>query len=207
MKKLLAIVFASILGISIIGNGTTVIHATGEKEDISESNFTTNLSEKQIDKFDKYVKLNENTNQFFLTSIAAIELSKEDFKALNEQIIKSNSLTEKIKESSDSIITKGDKTITISKKTSLEENNTLSRSKYHEGKTAAKLYWWGVRVWLSKSTLVGLGSGITIGGIWVPEAVVSKVLSTAGVVIALAPGGIAFNYTPVVLNFWGFEWQ
>lgn len=207
MKKLLAIAFASVLGISILGNGVTVINASGDNVDTSKSNVAASLSLEQIDKFDKYVKLNKNTNQFYLSSDASTKLSTKEIMALTEQLKKTNSLTINIRESENSFITKDSNSITVTNKTDLENRDVLSRSKYHEGKTGVKLYWWGVRAWLSKSTLVSLGSGITIGGIWIPEPLVSKILATAGVVVALAPGGIAFNYTPVILNFWGFEWQ
>lgn len=39
---------------------------------------------------------------------------------------------------------------------------------------------------------------MAIGGIWIPEPLVTKILATLGVVIALCPGGIAFDYNYIL---------
>jgi hypothetical protein len=65
---------------------------------------------------------------------------------------------------------------------------------FTEGVTKVEAHWWGISVYLSKTTVQAIGGGIAIGGIWIPEPVVSKVLATLGVVVALCPGGIAFDW-------------
>ena len=69
----------------------------------------------------------------------------------------------------------------------------LARS-YNEGVTKIDFYWWGVTIYLSKTAINVIGTGISIGGILIPETVVSKILSTLGAVVTLCPGGIAFDY-------------
>ena len=51
-----------------------------------------------------------------------------------------------------------------------------------------------VRVLLSKTTINRVGAGVAIGGIWVPEPVISKILATVGVIAGVAPGGVYADY-------------
>ena len=92
-----------------------------------------------------------------------------------------------------------------------QENSTnltvLARSKYHEGSNYVHVYWWGLRIGVKKSTINSIGAGVAIGGIWLPQPLLSKLVSTAGVVLGAVPGGIVFNSTPGVKSVWGMEWQ
>lgn len=90
----------------------------------------------------------------------------------------------------------------------------LPRAMFKEGVTRLEAHWYGFRVWLSKDTVRGIGGGVGVGALWIPEPIVSKVLaSLGGAVAAFAPGGVVFNYTPVITPatpigaFWGQEWQ
>ena len=80
---------------------------------------------------------------------------------------------------------------------------------FKEGVTKVVFHWWGVTVYLSRSTVRWLGLGITIAGIWIPEAVVTKVLATLGVVAQSCPGGIRFDYYVFmpVANIWNVRFQ
>lgn len=92
---------------------------------------------------------------------------------------------------------------------------------YQEGKNDVVRNNWGIEVYISKSTINAIGAGVSIGGIWIPEPVVSKVLSSVGVVVALCPGGIVLEYhygwlvfkalCPIarqtILQPTGFRWQ
>lgn len=69
------------------------------------------------------------------------------------------------------------------------------------------VYWWGLRIGLSKNTVNNIGSGVTIAGIWIPHPVVKGVVATLGVIIGRCPGGIVFNSTPGLASVWGFEFQ
>lgn len=64
----------------------------------------------------------------------------------------------------------------------------------------------------------GLVLGVAIGGIWLPEPLVSKVVATLGAATSALPGGIVFNSSPHLavlvpgslgagLNFWGVSFQ
>lgn len=93
------------------------------------------------------------------------------------------------------------------------EANAITAA-YREGVTKIEAHWYGFRVWLSRSVLQGIGAGVAIGGVWVPEPIVSKILATLGIVTSLAPGGVVFNWTPVIIPgfapagaTWGVEWQ
>ncbi|WP_429976091.1 hypothetical protein [Enterococcus sp. DIV0086] len=158
-----------------------------------------------IDKLDKYVTFDNVSLKYSISDNAKSELSKSELTFLQNKISETNSVTSNIViDPAKETLTTGDKTITISQ--NVESNNGISLG-FSEGKNDAKVYWWGVRIWLSKTTVNLIGAGVTIGGIWVPEPVVSKVLATVGVVIGLCPGGIVFNSTPPIANFWGFEFQ
>lgn len=64
---------------------------------------------------------------------------------------------------------------------------------FREGKTAVNFHWWGVRFYYSKTTVQWIGAGVTVGGLWIPEPFVSKVLGSLGAVSTLTPGGIWFD--------------
>lgn len=73
-------------------------------------------------------------------------------------------------------------------------NCCISASAFQEGETRVQVNNWGVEVYISKTAIIYIGAGISIGGVWVPEPVVSKVLATAGVVVTMCPGGIVLEY-------------
>ena len=154
------------------------------------------LSEEQKNRLDKYVN-------------ASFELSDFEYNLLKTKVSETNAAIDSIKLSSNEYKVVSQDSITV-----FQEVKDVNRysfafrsiSGYQEGENAIRFYWWGARVWLSKTTVNYLGAGITLGGIWIPEAIVSKILATAGVVLGNCPGGIVFNYTPGV-NIWGLEFQ
>lgn len=158
-----------------------------------------------IDKLDKYVLFDNTSLKYSISDNAKSDLSESELSFLKSKISETNSVTSNIViNPTKETLTTGEKTITISQV--VDSNNGISL-RFAEGKNDAKVYWWGVRIWLSKTTVNLIGAGVTIGGIWVPEPVVSKILATVGVVVGLCPGGIVFNSTPPIANFWGFEFQ
>lgn len=95
-----------------------------------------------------------------------------------------------------------------------DKSIVVNRATFIDGVTKVEAHWYGFRVWLSKDTVRGIGGGVGIGALWIPEPLVSKILaSLGGAVAAFAPGGVVFNYTPVIGPatplgvFWGQEWQ
>lgn len=95
----------------------------------------------------------------------------------------------------------------VSPQASSSNSSILTRSKYHEGSNYVHVYWWGLRIGVKKSTINSIGAGVAIGGIRLPQPLLSKLVSTAGVVLGAVPGGIVFNSTPGVKSVWGMEWQ
>ncbi len=144
------------------------------------------LSNAEKVKFDEWVEYNSVEKTFYIKAGAQDYLSLEEYHKLeivlsitNENINKFDFSTGEV-----SVIAPGNKEIALH----------AARAPYTEGVDAIELYWWGVRIFLSKTTVNMIGAGVTIGGIWIPEPLVSKILATVGVVIALCPGGIWFDY-------------
>ena len=88
------------------------------------------------------------------------------------------------------------------------------RMAFKEGVTKVEAQWFGLRVWLSKWTLQAVGTGVGIGGTFIPEPLISKIVAAFGFAYAgLMPGGIVFNWSPIFTpiapfgTFWGQEWQ
>ncbi|MCI1223321.1 MAG: hypothetical protein LKG06_06340 [Bifidobacterium subtile] len=84
--------------------------------------------------------------------------------------------------------------------TSSQPLSMTSRS-YKEGVNKVEWYWWGARIYLSKTTVRWIGAGVTVGGIWVPEPVVSKILATIGAITAATvQGGIVFDANAALIS-------
>ena len=169
--------------------------------------------------YDSYVALDAENYQYYLVENAVDELTEHEYNALSAMINDTNSMTSQISVQENETIFTADKEITITQYTEdsgAPRSYAASEPQYNEGINQVQVYWWGVRVWLSGSTVRNIGQGVTIAGIWIPEPLVSKVLATAGVVLSVAPGGIVFNTSPHLaipgtplsaLSFWGLEFQ
>lgn len=141
------------------------------------------LSESDQARLSNYVSIDPLIKRYVISSVAKNELSFEEFSILQENIIKANEL---INESS----LQNPNSISI-------ENNAIvitDISTRAKGVTKAEVHWNYVRIWLSKGTIQGIGAGVTLAGIWIPEPVVSKIAATLGVAIGLIPSGIRFDY-------------
>lgn len=165
------------------------------------------LSEEQKNRLDKYVFL-DGSNHFAIDENASFELSDFEYNLLKTKVAETNATIDSINLSQNEYKVVSQDSITV-----IQEVKEVNRSSFafrssgfQEGENAIRFYWWGARIWLSKTTVNAIGGGVAIGGIWVPEPLVSKILATVGVVIGLCPGGIVFNYTPGV-NIWGLEFQ
>ncbi|MDR0200325.1 MAG: hypothetical protein LBI43_07105 [Streptococcaceae bacterium] len=90
---------------------------------------------------------------------------------------------------------------------------------HHNGGNYCHVYWWGLRIGISGSTLhaigrnsgysslVGLLGFVPYPPVKVASLILSAVLPALGTAASNAPGGIVFNSTPGVLTFWGAGWQ
>ncbi|MDR0200198.1 MAG: hypothetical protein LBI43_06450 [Streptococcaceae bacterium] len=95
----------------------------------------------------------------------------------------------------------------------------ITTSTFHEGSNYVHVYWWGLRIGISKSTLHQAGNAaggvsLVVGGIGLipgPNSfacgVVSLAIGALGFGASNAPGGIVFNCTPGVVSVWGAGWQ
>lgn len=187
MKKLTTKTLSFILTLSI-GMGLSV--PTFASENITREQprntieSTPFITETQKNRLNEWVDYNENTKQFFIKSNANKVISEKDYSLLENSISITNQNIAKADFSTNQIVV-------ISPK---NESPKISTRAFKEGVTKIEFHWWGATIYLSKSTINVIGGGVAIGGIWIPEPLVSKILSTLGVGIALCPGGIAFDY-------------
>ena len=73
---------------------------------------------------------------------------------------------------------------------------------------STKGYWWGSRVWLSRTTIRNIGEGVGLAGIWIPKHVIAASVATMGWALTKVPGGVVFNWTPGLPSpIWGNEQQ
>lgn len=142
------------------------------------------LSEEKNIKLNEWVIYNEKEKQFKIKIEAKDKLNNMDYNLLEDYLNNTNSTIEKLD------FSKGD-VFVISPEEDIE---MTERAKYNRGVTKINFYWWGARVYLSKTTINRIGYGTTIGGIWIPEPHVSKIVATVGVVASVCLGGIVFDY-------------
>lgn len=169
---------------------------------------TTSFAGASIDEIGQYVLFDSETQKYVLSDLAYSVFSDQTLKEVEDTLATQNDYRQQLQEmnsSNDSVLvsTASNGVLTVDDVSS--ENQEL---RYQNGINKVSVYWYGFRVYMSRTTLHALGAGTSIGGIWVPEPVVSKILATVGVVAALAPGGIKFNFSPAVTIIpWGLEWQ
>ena len=187
MKKLTGKLISFILMLSIGMSLSVPVFAseniTGElSSNTIES--TPVITETQKNHLKGWVDYNEDTKQFFIKGNANKALSEKEYSLLENSISITNKNIAKADFSTNQIVVVSPE----------NENSQISSRAYTEGVTKIEFHWWGARIYLSKTTVNLIGGGVTIGGIWVPEPIVSKILATLGVVVAFCPGGIVFDY-------------
>lgn len=183
LKKLLSMALAAIM---VMGMGTTAF-AAEKTTPPAEGNTlisTPVLTESQKNLLNDWVSYDDGTKQFSIKQNAETALTNTDYLLLENCILITNQNIEKADFSSNEIYVVSPE----------NEGVKTSTRAFSEGVTKIEFHWWGATIYLSKSTINVIGSGVAIGGIWVPEPLVSKILSTLGVIVALCPGGIAFDY-------------
>lgn len=171
------------------------------------------ITNDQINKLDKYVLFSED-GFYSISETASTELSSNEYALLVEKINDANSMVERLQVDSKTeklYIDVNEKTVTIEK----TGNNAYLRA-YKQGKTAIKGYWWGTRIWISKSAANNISTGISIGGVFIKSNLIGLVVALGGVVLANVPGGFVFNVSTIFVPGmilsgstipWGFEWQ
>ena len=145
------------------------------------------LSEEKKDALNEWVAYNEQTKQYTIKAGAERVLDEDDYDLLDMYITATNKALEVVDFSTGEVsIVSPD-----------EEGYGISLA-YTEGVDKIEFHWWGATVYMSKTTILNIGVGVTIAGIFVPHAVIAKILSALGASTALVPGGIAFDYNYIL---------
>lgn len=149
------------------------------------------LNQTDVEKIDPYVKVLDK--KFVLEVPQNIDVSEAALEQAQELI-----------DSTNQIIQENDLFVDPETKTAVS-TGMLTRSAGHNG---IEFHWNYARVYISKGTLQTLGGGLTLGGIWIPHPVISKVAASLGFVVSLAPNGIWFDYNYAIGTLTGnYGWQ
>lgn len=182
MKKIISLLLSLVLVFSL-----SVPALAADQSNNNTLSETPALTQQQKELLNEWVGYDDSTKEFSIKEGAKATLSESDYTLLNTCITVTNSNLKKADFSSGEVFV-----------VSPEQEGQEISLYYSEGVTKIEFHWWGATIYLSKSTINLIGAGVSIGGIWVPEPIVSKVLATLGVVVALCPGGIAFDYNYIL---------
>ena len=177
-KKTLCLV----LIVAMLAAFTAPVMASGPVVDVSHplyQQYTVTQEEKE--KFNPYVLLNEETHQY---SIQA------------EQIDQTNAFLATV-----DFDQYGDEIFVIAPEQESPSIALYANGQYVEGVTKIETYWWGYRVYLSKTaaqTAIATGF-VVIGSVTVAGPLVLFAIGMLGVATGLAlPGGIIFDYNIIL---------
>lgn len=148
---------------------------------------TPNITQEQKDRFNDWVGYNNNVQEFFVKEGAENVLTESEYELLNTCL----SITNENIEAAD--FKSGEAFIITPEQE--EYYGSISTRAYHEGVTKVDFHWWGVTIYLSKSTINNFGDGLSIASIFIPHPVISAVASISGFVEGKFPGGVAFDVT------------
>lgn len=206
--KQIALLSASLLTVSAVSPVVAFGNTVQTQSDFNlEKNDYFTLSHTQIQEFDKYVTLNSETLEFVIIDGAELELNDKEYALLQERLYETNATLSSINLGVNETAILTDETVVISQYTQPLEDGYATYSRFKEGINRLEVHWWGYRIFLSKTTLHYIGGGLTLGGIWIPEPLISKIAASAGVIISFAPGGIVFNTNFTFRNYWGVSFQ
>lgn len=184
--KFLAItlVISLLVGISIKNNNFKV--------EASEEYYVEEKNNFDSSKYMDYIRFNENDEKFEITNEGYKSISKEEIDKIEQVMGETNEALKYIDLASEEVtIVDCDNYKDVDEK--------VSRKKYKEGVNDIKIDFHMVTVKLSKTTVNTIGAGVSIGGIWIPEGIVSKVIASLGVVGCACPGGIWFKVSLLTL--------
>ncbi|HLQ83109.1 MAG TPA: hypothetical protein VK121_04620 [Pseudogracilibacillus sp.] len=202
MKKVLfSFLSAVILLPSVFMPYDNFVNAEGENGEESVTADSEVLDEELIKKLNDYVSLNGNLKYTVDKKEAKENLSEEEYDILIDTVDNTNKEIKEIDESEKNVNNSDDITVEEIEYVDPKKedfNSNKNRLAYKEGVTKLETHWWGLRVYLSKTSVEMISGGVAIGGIWVPEPTVSKVLSTLGIVAGtFVPGGVVFDLNPI----------
>ena len=70
----------------------------------------------------------------------------------------------------------------------------VNASAFQEGETRIQTNNWGIEVYLSKTAINVASAGIEIGSLFIPHAVINKVVCGLGIALGQCPGGVVLEY-------------
>ena len=192
-KKTLCLV----LIVAMLAAFTAPVMASGPVVDVSHplyQQYTVTQEEKE--KFNPYVLLNEETHQYSIQAEAATALTTAEYQKLQRQIDQTNAFLATV-----DFDQYGDEIFVIAPEQESPFIALYANGQYVEGVTKIETYWWGYRVYLSKTaaqTAIATGF-VVIGSVTVAGPLVLFAIGMLGVATGLAlPGGIIFDYNIIL---------
>ncbi|WP_323706020.1 hypothetical protein P3U41_15015 (plasmid) [Mammaliicoccus sciuri] len=166
---------------------------------VNDNKYSEEYFESNSERYEKYISYDDSSLTYSVNENAEKELEQGEYKALVAHVDSVNKL---LKDTWRNANAQEKKEIDVIDPNGNDDFNYATRAKYKEGVTKVTFHWWGTKIYIKKSHLRAAGKGLTVGGIWIPHKVLSKVAATGGVALASAPGGIIINRTYVG----GFKW-
>ena len=192
-KKTLCLV----LIVAMLAAFTAPVMASGPVVDVSHplyQQYTVTQEEKE--KFNPYVLLNEETHQYSIQAEAATALTTAEYQKLQRQIDQTNAFLATV-----DFDQYGDEIFVIAPEQESPSIALYANGQYVEGVTKIETYWWGYRVYLSKTaaqTAIATGF-VVIGSVTVAGPLVLFAIGMLGVATGLAlQGGIIFDYNIIL---------
>ena len=154
------------------------------------------VTQEEKEKFNPYVLLNEETHQYSIQAEAATALTTAEYQKLQRQIDQTNAFLATV-----DFDQYGDEIFVIAPEQESPSIALYANGQYVEGVTKIETYWWGYRVYLSKTaaqTAIATGF-VVIGSVTVAGPLVLFAIGMLGVATGLAlPGGIIFDYNIIL---------
>lgn len=158
-----------------------------------------------LSQYDRYIEI--VNNQYVLSAQGKANINLAEVNQVQQQL----SYTNKIIADKGLTIDKENRTATYldfsSAATSSNNLVSIAARKYKQGVTKIKFRWNYARVYLSKTAVKNIGSGMSLGGIWIPHPIVKTACATLGVVVSRCPGGIWFEYNYFATFLGKCGWQ
>lgn len=148
----------------------------------------------------KYITFDNSSKSFLLSTTINAEMPLEKISIVKQQLVATNKYI--------LMARKDSSTNTVAVSPDGEESLVKRALLKGAGVNSIKFHWNYARVKLSKNTVRNIGRGLTLGGIWIPHAVVSKVCATLGVGISSVKHGIWFDYnyfSNLILHKYGWQ--
>lgn len=186
----------------LLSGGILPISEALASEQASQEITSTNkeLNDSEVKQIEQFIHFNEQSEEFILDEQAINIIGIENFNLAQQMVTKTNQQIAIAKQDNSAVIWVQD-----------TDGNEICVTPYQTmayGKNDVQFHWNYARIFLNKGTVQAIGAGLSIGGIWVPEPIVSKVAASLGVGIALIPHGIWFDYNyfiGVLTGNFGFQ--